>query len=332
MPTDYVLFNHGVSTRGVRPDATYADPLFDLIQNNYHSAPGRTLKKIVLYWGDISAAEENRLLAIYRASPYWNQMWFRSIRETVLLQSIGDIALYLSRSIGARIADRLQQQTLAGLKGFDPKEDRLHLVSHSLGTIILFDILFSARWDSPGSPGYASVETLRNLLFGLGLTPDSGIVVGSVTTMGSPLGFFSLIDVDQSTENKLDGTGDLLNAHDITPRVEKLLLSLYRELGMKLPWYNFMHPGDPIATPLAQLLPDLVDKDHRYIDIQDILIPPMGLVEDLANLVSQWPPTILVGLETHNEYFERNDVAQRIAQVIEKASQPLAVATDLYQV
>ncbi len=331
MPTDYVLFNHGVSTRDTRPHSTYADSLFDLIQSNYHSSSERTLKKIVLYWGDISAAEEERLLTIYRASPYWNKMWFRCLRETIILQSLGDIALYLSRYIGAKVADRLQQQTLAGLEGFDPKEDRLHLVSHSLGTTILFDILFSARWDSPRSPGHKSVETLRNLLFGLGPTPNTGIMVGSVTTMGSPLGIFSLIDVDQSSENTTDSSGNLLSTHDITPRLQKLLMNLYRELGMKLPWYNFMHPGDPIASPLAQLLPELVDRGHQYIDVQDILIPPMGLIEELTNLVSQWPPTILVGLQTHNEYFERNDVAQRIAQAIEQASQPLRVAANLHQ-
>lgn len=330
MPTDYVLFNHGVSTRSTRPQPTYADSLFNLIQSNYSLAPERTLKKIVLYWGDISATEEEQLLTTYRASPYWKHMWFRAIRETIILQSIGDIALYLSRYIGAKIADRLEEQTLAGLEGFDPKEDRLHLVSHSLGTTILFDILFSTRWDSPNSPAYKSVETFRNLLFGLGPTPNTGIKVGSVTTMGSPLGLFSLIDVDQSTRNSTDSSGNLTSTYDITPRLGNLLLSLRNELGMKLPWYNFMHPGDPIATPLALLLPELVDRDHQYITIEDILIPPMGLIEELANLVSQWPLSIVVGFQTHNEYFERNDVAQRIAQSIERASHPLAVATDLH--
>ncbi len=324
MPTDYVLFNHGVSTRDTHPQSTYADALFNLIQSNYHLAPERTLKKIVLYWGDISNAEEQQLLATYRASPYWKRMWFRSIRETIILQSIGDIALYLSRYIGAKVADRLQEQTVAGLQGFDPKEDRLHLVSHSLGTIILFDLLFSARWDNPGTPGHDSVEILRNLLFGVGPTPNSGIMLGSATTMGSPLGLFSLIDVDQSTENRTDSHGHLLSTHDITPRLEKLLISLRNELGMKLPWYNFMHPGDPIASPLALLLPQLVDRNHRYIDIQDTLLSPVGLLEKFFNLVRQWPLTIVVGLRTHNEYFERQDVAQRIAQVIEKASSPLS--------
>ncbi len=320
MPTDYVLFNHGVSTHDTHSQPTYADPLFNLIQKNYHLAPARTLKKIVLYWGDIGATEEQQLLTTYRASPYWKKMWFRSIRETIFLQSIGDIALYLSRYVGAKVADRLQEQILSGLQGFDPKEDRLHLVSHSLGTIVLFDMLFSARWDPPYEPGHDSIETIRNLFFGLGPSPNSGIMLGSVSTMGSPLGLFSLMDVDQSTENTTDAQGHVLNTHDITPRLEKLLVSLYKELGMKLPWYNFIHPGDPVAYPLAQLLPQLVDRDNQYIDVQDILIPPMGLLEKLCDLINQLPLTILIGLQTHNEYFERQDVAQRIAQAIEKAS------------
>jgi hypothetical protein len=70
MPTDYLLFNHGVNTRDARPQPTYADPLFELIQR-YHTAPGRTLKKISLYWGNVGQVEELRLLHAYQTSSIW---------------------------------------------------------------------------------------------------------------------------------------------------------------------------------------------------------------------------------------------------------------------
>jgi len=331
MPTDYILFNHGVSVRDTHPKPTYADTLFDLIKNQYQLSPTRTLKKIALYWGDVNDANEQKLLAAYRSSPYWNKMWFRSARETIILQCIGDAALYFSRYTGAKVADVLAEQTLAGLQGFNPEEDRLHLVTHSMGTIILFDMLFSSRWDPECAPGHASVETIRDLFFGIGTDATAGIHLGSISTLGSPIGFFSLLDVNQNVEPAVDAQGNPLSTHDITPGLTKLLMSLYKELGMKLPWYNFMHPGDPIAYPLAQLLPELVDPTHQYIDTSDTLIAPTRLLDRLLGLFSQSSFTIINGLQAHNEYFESRDVAQKVSEAIEKASRPLAASEMLHQ-
>src|SRR6266568_19410 len=44
MATDYILFNHGVNTRETRPQPSYADPLFNLIQRYYHNPQGRALE------------------------------------------------------------------------------------------------------------------------------------------------------------------------------------------------------------------------------------------------------------------------------------------------
>ncbi len=320
MPTDYILFNHGVNDRETQVQATYADSLFDLIQSRYHLTPQRTLRKIVLYWGDVNKAEEQKLLIAYQASAIWEKLWFRSMRETTIMQFVGDGALYLSRYVGSKIADALKEQTLAGLEGFNPQEDRLHLVTHSMGTIILFDMLFSARWDPDYVPGHASVDAIRSLFFGVGPNPESGIRLGSISTLGSPIGFFSLLDVDQSTENTTDGDGHVLSTHDITPRLEQMLASLCGELGRKLPWYNFVHPGDPIAYPLEKLLPQLVDENNQYIDVQDVLIPLRGLTDVLTEPISQHPIALLHGLEAHGSYWKSLDVAQKIVQAAENFS------------
>ncbi len=322
MPTDYVLFNHGVNDRDTHLQPTYADALFHLIQDGCHLAPQRALKKVALYWGDVNKAAERELLMVYQASPIWDKMWFRSMRETTIMQFVGDGALYLSRYVGAKVVDALKEQTLAGLAGFDPREDRLHLVTHSMGTIILFDMLFSARWDPAHVPGHASVDAIRSLFFGVGSNPESGIRLGSVSTLGSPIGFFSLLDVDHSTENVTDGKGHVLNTHDVTPRLEQMLASLRNELGQKLPWYNFVHPGDPVAYPLEQLLPQLVDRNNQYIDTRDILIAPMHLADMLTKLVSQDAMALLHGLQAHSEYWESPDVVQMIVQAIENVSLP----------
>jgi hypothetical protein len=314
MPTDYLLFNHGVSTRDARPQPQYADSLYRLIQSHY-KLPGRTLQKIELYWGDVNEVEEQNLSDLYQASSLWPHLWFRDWREMQLLQFVGDAVLYISRAVGYKVADRLREQVMAGLHGCNAEEDRLHVVTHSMGTVILFDILFSARWDPSDVPGHASVEEMRDGLFGVAPNQGHGIRLGSIAMMGSPIGFFSLLSVTASTHN---GDGQPLSGHDITPRLELFLKSLYQELGTKLPWYNFVHPGDPIGCPLEKLLPCLLDGASQSIDIQDILTPPTGL--DVAvEPVSQTMLALAQAGVAHGSYWQSDLVAQKIAQAIEKA-------------
>ncbi len=319
MPTDYVLFNHGVNTREERPQPTYADPLFELIQRYYHQAPARTLKKIALYWGNVNEEEEQKLLQTYQSSSIWEQLWFIQFRQKQLMQFVGDGALYISRYCGSKVADALKEQGIAGLQGYDPEEDRLHIVTHSMGTVILFDILFSARWDPDYAPGHASVEVIRSGLFGVSPNSTQGIRLGSISTMGSPIGFFSLLDVNRSMEDAKDARGNIIGTHDITPRLEKFLQSLHQELGRKLPWYNFAHPGDPIAYPLEKLLPQLVDANNQYLDVHDILTHPVSLTDFLSEPFSQTIFALLHGGEAHNSYWQNDLVAQKIAQAIESA-------------
>ncbi len=322
MATDYILFNHGVDTREERPQHTYADPLFERIQRQYGHPQGRTLKKIALYWGNVNEQEEQELLNIYQSSAIWQKLWFLPFREKQLLHDAGDGALYISRYCGAKVAEALENQARTGLQGYDPKQDRLHIVTHSMGTIILFDLLFSARWDPDDVPGHDSVATIRGALFGVSPNPTQGIRLGSISTMGSPIGFFSLLDVDQSREDARDAHGNIISTHDITPRLEKLLDSLYQELGKKVPWYNFVHPGDPMAYPLEKLLPKLVDGESRYIDIQDILTDPTSLTDLLTEPLSQTLFALLHGGEAHISYWQSEQVAQQIAQAIERAREP----------
>jgi hypothetical protein len=324
MPTDYVLFNHGVNTRDSRPQPDYADALFALIQQHYHQVQGRTLKKIALYWGDVNKEQEQKLLDAYQGSSIWDNLWFQLFRGKQVMQFVGDGALYVSRYGGSRIAEALEKQTIEGLQQPVSGEDRLHIVTHSMGTIILFDMLFSARWDPDYAPGHACVASMREALFGVSPGPEQGIRISSITTMGSPMGFFSLMDVDQSTEDAKDDKGNIICTHDITPRLQKLLASLYQEQGKKLPWYNIAHPGDPIAYPIEKLLPQLVDVNSQYIDVHDILTHSISVTDFLTEPLSQSLFALLHGGEAHGSYWHSDEVAKKIAQAIEQALQPPA--------
>jgi hypothetical protein len=321
MATDYILFVHGVNTRQVGLLPTYADQLFDLIKHSTSSL-SRTVKKIALYWGDANKDQERQLLEAYQASPIWEKFWFRQLRETQIMQFAGDAALYLSRYVGAKVAVRLEQEALEGLSNYQPN-DRLHLVTHSMGTVILFDMLFSARWDEPGMPGADSVAAIRNAIYGVSPGPMQGIRLGSISTMGSPIGIFSLMDVDQSPQEARNALGNILCTHDITPRLTQLLLGLHQELGTKLPWRNFAHPGDPIAYPLATLLPSMVDSGSQYLDIQDVLTHPADLPDILTEPFSQSLLALLHGGAAHASYWQSKEVALQIAQMIRESAKSL---------
>jgi len=62
MAKHYVLFIHGVGTRSVGPQLTYANTLIDLIKKTTPIEP------LVVYWGSVNDREEENLLNRYRTS------------------------------------------------------------------------------------------------------------------------------------------------------------------------------------------------------------------------------------------------------------------------
>ncbi len=306
MTTDYIIFIHGVNIRDKVEPANYADELFNLIQKNVGSS--LALKKIALYWGDVNQKEEDELLTAFKASPDWQKFWFKDFREKNLLGFVGDAALYISSHVGYMAVHKLTNQALAGLAGFKPG-DRLHLVTHSWGTIILFDMLFAGRWNFAGVPGQEDVQTVRNALFGLSPNPQGGLRLASIHTMGSPISLFSLMTV----------TG--ASSHDLTPGLKELLANLYKLMnGRKLPWRNFAHPGDPVAWPLATVMPKLVEEYTKYVDTQDIITHDSSLGDLVTEPVKQTILALVHGGTAHGSYLKSQEVAQKIAQTIKEAA------------
>ena len=327
MATNYVLFIHGVNTRSEGTQPTYANNLIDLINKTTPIEP------LVVYWGDVNEQEEKKLCNGYRASSIWNKLWFRDIREQQLVRFAGDAALYLSRYIGAKVVAKVAEQ-VAKLKDCTA-EDRLHFVTHSMGTIILFDLLFSSRWDQDRTSVRDSVMDIRDAIYGVTgnvSNPKQGIRLGSITTMGSPIGIFSLMDVNPPAEDAQSDPSKAISTHDITPGLVQLLKYLYQELGKsRLPWRNFVHPGDPIASPLEGILPDMVDVDETYIDILDILVPtdpaevfketlPKALLDLTAESFRKTVFAILDGGNAHGSYWQSERVAEVITQLIQQPS------------
>lgn len=315
MPKDYVLFLHGVNVRESPENEkaqkyVYADTLFDLIQQTIKpKAPNRTCVKVPLYWGDVNREALNELLAGLKGSSKWDQLSFREFRETQMLQFVGDAALYISRLIGAQAADQLKAQAFKILSQHEPG-DRLHLVTHSWGTIILFDILFASRWDKPEIAGHKSVKAIREQLYGMGTNPKAGIRLSSIQTMGSPIALFSLLTISGRNANNE-------STHDLSPGLENLLKRL--SLGsQKLLWLNFIHPSDPVAWPLEKLVHKLITGSERYLQVEDVITKGSGFF----NFVTQTPAlqqtivSLANGGKAHGSYWQNKEVALRIAQNI----------------
>lgn len=308
MATDYILFVHGVSVREKPEDEKlktyrYADSLFNLIQQEL---PNRTLRKVPLYWANVSDAVLREFEPSITTSSAWQQFWYKDFRNRQLLPFTGDAALYISRHVGSLAVEQIREQAFDLLRGYQP-EDRLHLVTHSWGTVILFDMLFAKRWDDPDIPGYKSVQDIRENLFGVPPNEPEGIRLASIHTMGSPLAMFSLITlVGQYQEG---------SSHDISPKLEELLKNLTQG-GNKIPWRNFVHPGDPIALPLEKVVPLLVDRSEQYITIQDILISGSGWIEAIARPLKSSFLSLINGGNAHGSYWNSLTVARAIAKTI----------------
>jgi hypothetical protein len=308
MATDYILFVHGVNVRERIEDEKqktyrYADTLFDLIRREL---PSIEVRKAPLYWGNVSDAVLREFQPSITNASAWQQFWYKDFRTKQLLPFTGDAALYISRHVGSLAVEQLKEQAFDLLKGYQP-DDRLHLVTHSWGTVILFDMLFASRWDNPDIPGHQSVQDIRRNLFGVPPGEPEGIRLSSIHTMGSPLAVFSLITII--------GRFNEGSSHDISPKLEQLLKNLTRN-GNKIPWRNFVHPGDPIALPLEKVIPNLVDRGEQYIDIQDILTSGSGLLEVLAQPLRSTFLALINGGNAHNSYWKNLEVAQAIAKTI----------------
>lgn len=304
MATDYVLFVHGVKHR--QPDE-FNRTTQELLQNVQRAigSNGRTIKPIVVFWGDLNVQPQAALKQGLQASPQWRNLWLADFRTKEVIEFAGDVALYLSRHVGAQVVQRFQQMALPVLQGAQPG-DRLHIVTHSLGSVILFDLLFAARWDDPSLDKDAStrqtrqtVAQLRNTLFGLGQEPNQGLSISSVHTLGSPIALFSLLSV----------TGD--STHDFTKDLRAMLQTLYHQRGKKaLPWYNYLHPGDPIAYPLQGLMPRLMGNAQLYVHLRDVITEHRGLPITWGRLPLLW------GGDAHSGYWKSSTVVKTLAEAL----------------
>lgn len=324
MATDFVLFIHGVNTRLTPDNPSYAQGLMRLLTRFDTSAAAPLVMK-ELDWFKVMQEAEALLLDWLDESAHWHRSWFQDFRKKQIIPFTGDAALYISRYIGSEVVMLLRQQAEEILRTCDPSRDRLHLVAHSWGTVILFDILFAGRWDNPDIPGYNDAQIIRRAIFGLGVgnQKDQGIRIGSIHTLGSPIALANLINLKRiEIEPGKDLTQRKIQTvftHDITYGLEQLLTELYNTQQQPLLWRNFAHVGDPVAYPLATIIPKLINpesSDKKYLDIRDISTRGRGWLEWIASIFRRTFLALVNGGSAHSSYWQSEQVAQTIIQSI----------------
>jgi hypothetical protein len=336
MATDFIVFIHGVNNRNCDDFEAQAQKMFDVIKKEVGSSSARKLEPIFLFWGNIAEESIAELSRGLQGSDdngktakdpgdfaTWKKFWFPDLRKNAILNFVGDAALYLSRGVSVSIIKQLTAQALNQLKidvqqmqqksPLTGDQDRLHLVTHSWGTVILFDIMFADRWeDKDLEPDILkAVEDLRSCFFGIGkeldksdgATIDIGIPLASLHTMGSPIALFNLIN---------SGKGKNFN---LTPKLKEFLESSSKIMGAPLPWQNYAHPGDPIAYPLTGAMKLSLQEAIKFVSIKDILTTP-NLLAQAINLVPVFPVSLLGGDSAHGSYWNDTTVIKNIAKVI----------------
>lgn len=318
MATDYIIFIHGVNTRNQDDFNRQATKMFYRIEDDINPYQARDIKPVILFWGDIAEQSIDFLLKEMNDSPTWEQFWFREFREKQVINFVGDAALYLSRSVSVQIINQMTAQaleqmelSLEQLKQISPEDgDRLHLVTHSWGTVILFDIMFADRWedDDLDENIRQAVNNIRTGFFGVGNsdTKNLGIPLASIHTMGSPISLFNLLNASGA------------QSFNLTPKLKDFLISLHSKMGTPLPWYNYAHPGDPIAYPLKGVIDLSLGEANEFVNIQDFIIP----TNPLASFFGRTKASILSvlwGGNAHGSYWNNSSVTKTIGMVIKSS-------------
>ncbi len=312
MATDYIIFVHGVKTRDPDEFNRTAMNMFAQMEPYLQPDSSRIFKPVTLFWGDIAKKSTDLILNALEDSPTWKQFWFQKFRTEQAIPFVGDAALYLSRHVSVQIIKQMTAQALEqmGLKLDEIQQkskqdgDRLHLVTHSWGTVILFDIMFATRWEDVSlEPDIIKfVSNLRSCFFGVG-NPEItnlGIPIASIHTMGSPISLFNLLNASGA------------KSFNLTPELKKFLSSLYQITGKPLPWFNYTHPGDPIAYPLKGVMDLSLGDANEFVTIEDIITPTNSWLQFFdQNIIS-----IIQGGEAHASYWTNELVSKTIGQVI----------------
>lgn len=287
-----VFFIHGVATHDVK----YADQLKNLIKeefiqrekhlpNFYSSFWGDVLRDVGRMWNcihqDLQEAKQE-----YTQIDIDNIFRYRKFREGFLSEFVGDFFSCFNPGRGTTIR-RLIAEQLHDFLEHNPEETELHIVAHSLGSAILWDVLFSERF-SPQDPAF----DIRAMINGFS---ESGrmrkIALKSITTMGSPILFLNIM-------------------LEISPEKLKQFANSYKKEPLR--WINIIHSSDVVAYPLRSSL-NINLSDTLFLR-DEYISTDANLAEKAARSVGQVDAAMAIGgADAHIGYWQCQQVARLVS-------------------
>lgn len=278
-----VFLIHGVGTRS----ANYATALVRNIKSHFrdseqplfymsfwgHAFNNKRTQIIDFIKSDVQeATSKHRIGHEMRKDVYrYKRRRFQFINDF-----LGDFLNYQNPERGQKIRETVIQQFFQFVK-YHPQEEDIHFVAHSLGCLILWDILFSSTIeDEP------DVLEFRDYVFNLKLK--------SITTLGSPLLFIQhFMDVDFSSLNEfLDSEKNFIFGEDYTLR-----------------WVNIIHSSDLIAYPMKSAIKDKVSDRLFYVD-QFVWLNANTTEVVLRKIGQHDEAMVVAAFEAHSSYFANN--------------------------
>ena len=294
-----VFFIHGVATR----DACYSSNLQQLIKTEFSQREEKNPHFYASFWGsaltdmgkiwngideDLAHAKKK-----YSKSDSEEFLKYRSFREGFFSQFMGDFFTYMNSDNGQEIRNIISQQLHNFIKQ-NPNDSEIHIVAHSLGTVILWDILFSDRF-SAKDPALSIRAMIRELENQTEVKLKHQVNLSSITLMGSPILLINMM-------------------LDVRPEKVNQFADSYSS-EQPLRWLNLIHASDLIAYPLKA---SLHLAENSYLKFEDeYLLEDVNLVEKTARNLGQTELAMVLGSsDAHSSYWNCPETARLITNNI----------------
>jgi len=251
-----VLFIHGVAEYKTK----FAEPLKTLIQTEF-SQRGQKLPHfhsgfyadIINNKGKIWNFIHEDLEKFKKENPYINTediLRGQELRQGFISDFVGDAFTYLNHEKGAKIRQSITQHLEDFIKNHSQEKD-LHIIAHSMGTVILWDMLFSDKFEN----GDAALK-FRSLI-------NEKVQLKSITTMGSPVILFNMLLDIQAEQVKLR----------------------CKSQEYPLRWLNIIHSSDMIAYPISSSLEIKADSNLSVTD--KFIVDNANNLEDFVRQIAK---------------------------------------------
>ncbi|OKH39415.1 hypothetical protein NIES2119_06660 [[Phormidium ambiguum] IAM M-71] len=289
------FFIHGVATRDVK----YADNLKELIRQEFIKRNQPLPYVYSSFWGDVLSDVDKMWNCIYQdvelASkntpqiPSEDLFRYQKFRKGFLSEFIGDVFTYFNLERGLAIRKKIAQQLYDFLNNH-PDDEELHIIAHSLGSVILWDILFSDRFNAKDPAFY-----IRSMI---GNCNEPNVTrkvdLKTITTMGSPILFVNT----------------MLNIP--AKKIREFANSYQRK---SLSWINIVHASDIVSYPLSSQLN--IDSAGNFVFRDEYIWEDANLAEKAARSVGQVELAMALGVsDAHSSYLNSQKTASLVVNHI----------------